>query len=316
MAKKDERPTEAKHWLKLFDGSALYKHEPSRLFEDYLDLVLCCVANQQREAHYLQVAKRYSREELNTIAQLWAYHLLIHEHQTAGGGWYDMLGDIYMDMAGRSKTSRMGQFFTPAELCTMMARMTTDEDGDCEGKNAMDPCCGSGRMLLAMHSLKPKMGPFVGADLDGICVKMTALNFWLHGIRGEVAHMNSLSREWFGAYHVHPNPSWPFVTYLDEARKEESWMYLDAVRVLEGAKPVAPVAPLDLFNQVSEPEPEYGDPFRPCDQCGATKGDTCRVIDGQVMEPWEFHDDGALLTCVGCGAEVRNGREVRTNSAA
>lgn len=258
MSKKtDGPPTEAKHWLKLFESSALYKHEPSRLFEDYLDLVLCCLANQQQEARYLEVAKRYTREELENISQLWAYHLMIHEHQVAARGWYDMLGDIYMDMAGRSKTSRMGQFFTPAELCTVIAQLQFGDPEEARGKTCLDPCVGSGRMLLAMHSLQPDLGIVVGADLDRICAKMCAVNFWLHGIRGEVAHMNTLSQEWYFAWQTHPRATWPFVTFLDEDRKLESVLYQERHQLPQA--PATPSVP-DLFSQAEEPEPSWNKP--------------------------------------------------------
>lgn len=233
--------------MKLFNASSLYRHEPSRLFDDYLTLVLCAVANQRQEERYLQVAKRYKREELEEISKLFATHVLIHEHQTEGGGWYDLLGDVYMELASRSKASRMGQFFTPAGVCDFAAQLTLHDIGDAAGKSILDPAAGSGRMLLAAHALQPKLGLIAAADLDPICTKMCALNFWLHGIRGEVAQMNSLSLEWFFAYQTHPRYTWPFVTFLDEDRKEESVLYLQRMALVPKAesKPVL----LDLFNQ-------------------------------------------------------------------
>jgi type I restriction enzyme M protein len=226
MAKKEKEPiTHVKQWMRLFEGSALYKHEPSRLLEDYLDLVLCAVANGRQEERYLQVAKRYTREELTTISELFAMHVLIHEHQVKEHRWYDMLGDIYMELASRSKASRMGQFFTPVELCDVLAMLTLENPADAEGKTACDPACGSGRTLLALHALQPKMGVLCAADLDPICAKMCALNFWLHGIRGEVAWMDSLRQKWFFAWQTHPRYTWPFVTFLGEERQEDSLLY-------------------------------------------------------------------------------------------
>lgn len=261
MKKKDEPITHVRQWLKLFEDSVLYRHEPSRMFEDYLDLTLCALANQKQEERYLKVAGRYKREELEVISQLFAYHILIHEHQTQDGGWYDMLGDVYMDMAGRSKTSRMGQFFTPAAICDMMTRITVEDPAEAEGKSCLDPCVGSGRMLLAAHAVQPKWRLVAGADLDPICAKMCALNFWLHGVRGEVAHMNTLSQEWYFAWQTHPNPGWPFVTFLDESRKEESVLYVERKQLLERAQQrTVPPAP-DLFSsEVHEPEPSWNKP--------------------------------------------------------
>ncbi|MBL8002862.1 MAG: SAM-dependent DNA methyltransferase [Flavobacteriales bacterium] len=243
MATKEKEPiTHVGQWLKLFNSAALYRHEPSRLFEDYLDLVLCCMANGREEARYLKVAARYNDEELKTLSHLMAMHVLIHEHQVKERRWYDMLGDVYMELASRSKASRMGQFFTPAELCDMMAMMMLGED-DTAGKSICDPAVGSGRTLLAARALKPDLGLIVGADLDPICAKMCALNFWLHGVRGEVACMNSLSLEWRWAIQTHPRDSWPFVTFLEEDRKEESVLYVRRDQLAKPAAASNPVQP-------------------------------------------------------------------------
>lgn len=259
MAQNDRPITDVKQWMKLFEGSRLYRHEPSRMFEDYLDLVLCCMSNQRQEARYLEVAKRYTREELDTFAQLMAYHILIHEHHTSGGGWYDMLGDIYMELASRSKASRMGQFFTPVELCDVIAHMTLGEDlAEAAGKSILDPAAGSGRMLLAAHALQPKLGLVAAADLDPICAKMCALNFWMHGIRGEVACMDSLQLKWHFAYHTHPRLTWPFVTFLDDSRKEESLLYRGGAALMErAAEARKPQVVPDLFT-AEDPQSEYG----------------------------------------------------------
>jgi type I restriction enzyme M protein len=241
-----ELMTNVDHWLRVFESSQLYRHDTGRLFDDFLDLVLCSLTNQRQEARYLATAKRYDREELNTIAQLFGGLITIHEAQTAERKWYDALGEIYQYLASRSKASRMGQFFTPASVCDLMAEMTLGKDR--EGTSICDPACGSGRTLLAAYAIHPKLTTIAGADLDPICAKMCALNFWLHGIRGEVACMNSLSQEWYHAYITHPRLSWPFVVFLDEARKEDSLLYVRREQLVPKAVPAAPVM-LDLFNQ-------------------------------------------------------------------
>ncbi len=232
-------------WLKIFEDHRLYRHDTARLFDDWLTMVLCCLANQRQEELYLATAKRYDRAELDTMAKLFAELILIHEQLQPERGWYDALGTIYELLASRSKASRMGQFFTPAEVCEVMARITMGEDP--RGTSLADPCCGSGRQLLAgyVHGRK-FLKLVVGADLDPICAKMCALNFWLHGITGEVACMNSLSQEWYHAYVVHPRKTYPFVVFLDEERKEESVLYRQRVQFSE---PVATPPVFDLFSQ-------------------------------------------------------------------
>lgn len=253
-------PKEVSDWTKLFESSALYRHDYGRLFEDYLDLCICCFANQTLEERYLSIAKRYSLEELDTMAKLMGLMIVMHEDHTAGGGWFDGLGQIYEYLASRSKASRLGQFFTPETVCDVCALMILQEDGP-PGATMLDPACGSGRMLLAGHALKKDHGLIYANDVDPVCVKMTALNFWMHGIRGEVACMNSLSLEWHFAFQTHPRHLWPFITYLGEDRKEESHMYLQREQVGVAAQK-AKAAPPDLFSVVEEPPALYGEAAR------------------------------------------------------
>jgi hypothetical protein len=115
-------------------------------------------------------------------------------------------------------------------------------------------------MLLAAHAMQPKLGLIVAADLDPICAKMCALNFWLHGIRGEVACMDSLGLKWYFAYHTHPRDTWPFVTFLDESRKEDSMLYRYGAKLMEQAlEAKKPAFSPGLFDQVEEPEEHYGE---------------------------------------------------------
>jgi tRNA G37 N-methylase Trm5 len=91
-----------------------------------------------------------------------------------------------------------GQYWTPEHLCDMLSVMTIGEDLE-DGQTTLDPACGSGRMLLAAtkhnrHAL------FYGADLDKTCCKMALLNMMLNSLTGEIAHMHSLSNEFFTGY--------------------------------------------------------------------------------------------------------------------
>ncbi len=302
-------------WLKIFESSALYRHEYGRLFEDYLDLCICCFANRRLEERYLSIAKRYDRDELETMAKLMGMMIVIHEEQTAEGGWFDSLGQIYEYLASRSKASRLGQFFTPEHVCNVIAQVTLQDEPP-KGYTMLDPACGSGRMLLAAHALKRDHGVVYAADVDAVCAKMCALNFWMHGIRGEVACMNSLSLEWRFALQTHPRALWPFITLLEEDRKTESLLYVhrDQVQVAAKVKPAAP----DLFTAM-EPEEDYGDPFRPCDLCGRTEADSCQVVEGRTVAAWEYRGPRLeLLCCPACGAPLRNEESLRNpiNTAA
>lgn len=101
--------------------------------------------------------------------------------------WYDFFGVLYeFQVAGRMRKSVTGQFFTPMNVCDLMAALTQDTD-----KTIYDPCCGSGRMLLAGWS-RNRRAAVLGQDLDRTCCLMTACNLLLHGCTGTVRQGNSL----------------------------------------------------------------------------------------------------------------------------
>lgn len=281
---------EVSDWIKLFEGSALYRHDSGRLFGDWLELCVCALANGTQEERYLATAKRYDRKELDTMGQLLGLLILIHGAHAGPGRWYDALGQIYEQLAARSRTSRLGQFFTPPAVCDSSARIILGDIGKAAGKRVLDPAAGSGRMLLAAHALQPQLDLVAAADVDAVCAKMCAINFWLHGVRGEVACMDSLTLRWQCAYQVHPRATWPYITRLDEDRKHLSVLY------------AAP--PADLFCGVHEEAADYGEPFVPCISCGQCRDRSCMILDGQLVSPWSMEADGLL--CLECGAPLAN----------
>lgn len=105
--------------------------------------------------------------------------------------WYDAFGEIYETrVASHLRKHGKGQYFTPMNVAECMAALV---DGDYKDKDVIvDPCCGSGRLILAAHELNPK-ATFVAVDLDRTCCMMAAVNFLLHGCRGKVVHGNSLN---------------------------------------------------------------------------------------------------------------------------
>lgn len=103
----------------------------------------------------------------------------------------DILGDLFQ---GGITYGEAGQFLSPEPICQMMAAMTVGEEEGIGKKSVCDPCCGSGRMLLAVADLKPHW-EFVGQDVDLRCVRMTAINLALRNLYGYVIWGNSLGVE-------------------------------------------------------------------------------------------------------------------------
>lgn len=124
--------------------------------------------------------------------------------------WYDIFGKIYESLiAGKSRRSSNGQFFTPHGICDLMTDVSTKGE-DIVGKRISDPTCGSGRNLLSFHSKHPG-NYMVGEDLDKTCCMMTVCNFILHGVDGMVIWHNTLFPEDFkGGWRVNQYLNNPF----------------------------------------------------------------------------------------------------------
>lgn len=167
-----------------------YMHDLNRVFDDLLTMIICAMGRGAQEELYLQTVKKYNRKELDILCNLFAELTEIYAFNLENKSWSDPLGTYYEFLAGNYKKSAFGQFFTPENICTLMAQITIDKNQ--WGKNVSEPACGSGRMVLAANN-QANGNYYICQDLDPICCKMTAINLCFHGIRAEVHCTNALS---------------------------------------------------------------------------------------------------------------------------
>lgn len=191
---------------KIFEELARHD-DPNAIFTNWLDFVidqnLFTVKN--RELNF----KGNEEEYFNMFA---AWVNLQHDYLESNPDeqWYDYLGLFYEDIIqSKYKAGSRGQFFTPSNVCSSMAKITFNNDvkSNLDGKLINDCACGSGRLLLASKVYAPN-GIFIGQDLDSVACKMAALNFFIHGIRGSIICMNTLSQEFYEAYRVNNYLGW------------------------------------------------------------------------------------------------------------
>lgn len=115
----------------------------------------------------------------------------------------DLLGPLYMDLAGRAGRDVLAQFFTPMHVARFTAEMLlgvgSKERPDGRLITLCEPCAGSGVMVLAAAQvLLSRDGPralrrwsFTTCDLDAVCARMAAVqllaNAASHGaVLGEI----------------------------------------------------------------------------------------------------------------------------------
>jgi len=166
-------------------------------FEDFLDFSLLFIKWwDRRPEEYMTLEKKYpTHEQQHLFAD--AYLAMGDIADNGGEGFKDPFGNFYME---HLSNERNGQFFTPPEVCDLMAQLQIDQQMP-DGATVGDPCCGSGRLLLSAAKINRK-ALFYAADVDLTCCKMTLLNFLLNTLCGEVAWMNTISLQHWKSWRV------------------------------------------------------------------------------------------------------------------
>lgn len=181
------------------------RHDVGRVFNDLTTMAVCSLhqiniasrcqdKDPDNEKLYMETIKAYERDELNVFAKLLGC-IQLHVFDNP---YDDLLGRYFTEFITQGQN---GQFFTPTSVARLITQLSTHEDVPEEGKTIYDPACGSGRLILEFARVAPN-NYFYANDVSQACAKMTAINFMLNGLRGEVAWMNTLSMEFYGAWRV------------------------------------------------------------------------------------------------------------------
>lgn len=181
-------------------------------YEVFCDWIKCCslvISNscqiihdrvwEERERAYLDIVKKYTKEEMNKFVKLLA--MLTETLETPS----DVLGQIYMDSGMGSKAA--GQFFTPFHLSLACARLLLMEKSEDGFYRINEPSCGGGGMIIAAAvALKEKGVNYrkemrvVAQDLDWKGVYMCYLQLSLLGINGICVQGNTLEEPYTAGY--------------------------------------------------------------------------------------------------------------------
>lgn len=244
---------------KLISGLS-YKHSAHQIFSDFIEMGAISISNavdkpqyEAREARYMEIIKRYKREEIDVFPQL-----LGELGMTLEDGPDDVLGKLFHEL--ELHNTYKGQFFTPYELCKMMAMMTLCDDHretirDRGFITASEPACGGGAMIIALAEAMKGEGinyqqalHVTAVDLDIRCVHMAYLQFSLLHIPAVIVHGNTLSLEEFGHWYTpaHIMGGWNWKLRRTDAPKASALM-----QAFEGNQPEAQAQ--SQFKQDSHP---------------------------------------------------------------
>ena len=187
-------------------GGMSGRYSGYQIFSDWVEMCALSISNschvihgklwQKREQRYLDLAKRYTPEELEQFAQMLGYLIMAMEEDMR-----DVLGEVYMRAGLGNKIT--GQFFTPFHLSELCARVCVDiqkiDPKSTEPITLSEPSCGGGGMIIATAKVLRNNGinfqrrlRVVAQDLDWKGVYMTYLQLSLLGIQARVVQGDTL----------------------------------------------------------------------------------------------------------------------------
>jgi len=199
--------------------SMSHRHRITEVFSDVMAMIAIALSNrcdlnqyEKRENEYLEIARKYSKEELMEVAKIYAELCLAMETAPR-----DVLGELYMEL--EVSNSKMGQFFTPSEVCSLMAKLLLDREKaksivKTEGFITLqDPACGGGAMIIAFadalreNNINYQQQLHVTAiDLDITAVHMTYIQLSILFIPAIITCGNSLTLKeysrWYTNAHI------------------------------------------------------------------------------------------------------------------
>jgi len=212
-------PTRHPQELTKLINSLAYRHSAWQVFSDFVEASAISISNavdkpqfEKREARYMELIKRYNKEELAKLPEMLGHLIEALEHETT-----DVLGKVFHDLELHNKWT--GQFFSPYHLCKMMAKMTADKEhvesiiAESGFVRASEPCVGSGAMVIALAEAMKEDGinyqqhlHVTAVDVDIKCVHMAYIQLSLLHIPAVIVHGNTLSLEeyshWYTPAHI------------------------------------------------------------------------------------------------------------------
>lgn len=201
----------------------------AHVFDDFLTMTIAAFTQNLQtglswyEDEYLATVARYKDSDLRFVFQEALGHLVLEMNTRLGSSeGNDVLGEFFEQ---HISSGRNGQYFTPYHICKMMVLLNYETEPYEEGEplSILDSSCGSGRMLLAAHHTIGPGHEYYGIDIDRTCVKMAAVNLFLHGMwNSEVMCANALAPgDFVIAYRI---SQFPFGIFkIEDKEKSTLW---------------------------------------------------------------------------------------------
>lgn len=186
--------------------SMLGEHQMWELWQDSMVMFGCAISNsvdnrfrKEREEQYLRIIGKYTPEEAKKFPKIFCEIINQIEKEPE----QDFLGDLYMTLELGSHWH--GQFFTPYNVCQMMAfTQFGSKISDVEPVSVLDCACGGGALLIAAaHEYRKAIAEtglnpqdyicLYAQDLSQISVMMCYVQLSLQGFAAKIKLGDSLT---------------------------------------------------------------------------------------------------------------------------
>ncbi|WP_110113243.1 N-6 DNA methylase [Bacillus sp. CGMCC 1.16541] len=192
-----------KNMIKLFERMR-YRHDLFTVFSDFIEMTAIAISNSvdiwqrnKREKRYLDITKRYTKEEVELFPQL-----LVELTDALEKKPSDVLGNIFMQLELFSNWK--GQFFTPMSVCELMAELIiVDRMKEIEERGYFtinEPAVGGGATIIGMANVLQKrkinyqrVMRVTAQDIDIKSVHMCYIQLSLLGIDAVVMRGDTLA---------------------------------------------------------------------------------------------------------------------------
>lgn len=283
MAKAASRIVRDQHQqniIRLFDRIN-QAHSRWQTWADFVAMAAISISNtvdqlhaEEREKQYMAISRKYAAKDMQIFAEILSEVVAGMEQNPD----QDFLGEMYMAL--ELGNDHAGQFFTPYNVCKMMAKinygdMLTAQIERQGWISVNDPACGAGALLVAFanecrdrHVNYQTSVLFVAQDVDFIVACMCYIQLSLLGCPGYVTVDNTLthpqtSHDGRGLIPVDSGNVWYTPFYF---RTEWHWRrQFELIRMAFPNSPLPPleaaaaeiteVMPAQIPEKIQEPEP-------------------------------------------------------------
>ncbi|MBO6507371.1 MAG: SAM-dependent DNA methyltransferase [Roseibium sp.] len=170
------------------------------IFGGTLKMMAAEDAWRENEDAYLNIVGRFRKKDISANQAAKALKVLIDAFETHRT---DILGPLFMELASNKY---QGQFFTPFEVCKLMAGLTINDvkpQIEQEGFVLMsEPACGAGAMVIATSETLLEQGVdinrqvhWVMTDVSWPAICAAYIQCSLLGISADIVHGNTLTLE-------------------------------------------------------------------------------------------------------------------------